>query len=356
MSSIEHQPSARSDESIKTAPGIVIEAAGLSKTYRVPVREAGMWNALGQLVRRKYRDVEALVDFDLRISSGESVGLVGPNGAGKSTAVKMMTGILKPTRGSIRITGLDPIRRRSRNARNIGVVFGQRTGLLWDIPVEETFELMRRIYELPRPVYERNRDYVVERLGLSGYMSQPARTLSLGQRVKADLAIALLHGPKILFLDEPTIGLDIEIKEQVRVLLREIYREAGVTVLLTTHDMRDIEEVCERIVVIDHGRKAYDGSQRELRAEYGYKRRLQLKILSDSESAVGALKLPSQAVVLDSTSTSVSIEFDQRECSASDLIALCMERLRVLDASIEESSVESIIKDIYANITAGRPG
>ena len=351
MSSIERQPGPRANRSFEAASQVVIEAAGLSKTYRVPVREAGMWNALGQLVRRKYRDVEALVDFDLRIYSGESVGLVGPNGAGKSTAVKMMTGILKPTRGSIRITGLDPIRRRSRNTRNIGVVFGQRTGLLWDIPVEET-----RIYELPRPVYERNRDYVVERLGLSGYMSQPARTLSLGQRVKADLATALLHGPKILFLDEPTIGLDIEIKEQVRVLLREIYREAGVTVLLTTHDMRDIEEVCERIVVIDRGRKAYDGSQHELRAEYGYKRLLQLKILSDSEAAVGGLKLPPQAVVLESTPTSVSIEFDQRECSASDLIALCMERLRVLDASIEESSVESIIKDIYADMAAGRPG
>ena len=283
-----------------------------------------MRNALRQVIRPKKHDIEALVEFDLQIRPGESVGLMGPNGAGKSTAVKLFSGVLVPSAGAVFVDNLDPARQRQRNAKNIGVVFGQRTGLLWDIPVNESFALARRLYDMEEDAYSRSRDLLFDALDLSDYSDQPVRTLSLGQRVKADLALALLHSPKIAFLDEPTIGLDVEVKAQVRSLLKSITEGSDTAILLTTHDVRDIEAVCERIVIVNRGRKIFDGSRRSLMQRLGNWRELDIKV-DNARTASNVLDLPTGAVIVRETQDSIRIDFDSQRITAPDLIrTLCL--------------------------------
>jgi ABC-2 type transport system ATP-binding protein len=260
-----------------------IEVDDLRKEYLISERAPGLLGALGGLVRRRPRRVVAVDGLSFGIAAGEMVAFVGPNGAGKSTTVKMLAGILMPDGGGCRVLGRVPWRERVEHVRRIGVVFGQRTQLAWDLPVIETFDLLGEIYGVAPTEHRRRRDELVALLGLAELLHRPARGISLGQRMRCDLAAALLHAPDILFLDEPTIGLDAEAKRLLRTLIARLNRERGVTVLLTTHDLDDVEALCRRIIVIDRGRLLFDDSLAELRRRHGRERRLTIETASDAE-------------------------------------------------------------------------
>jgi len=237
----------------------LIKAEALNKTFKIYDRGEGFKGYLKSFVKRDYREVHAVEDLDLEIEEGEMIGYIGSNGAGKSTTVKMLTGILEPSSGKIKVNGLNPNKNRKENAKSIGVVFGQKTQLWWDLPVKESFKLLKEIYEVSEKAYNERIDEFDEVLQLSDFWNQPVRKLSLGQKMRCELAAAFLHHPKIVYLDEPTIGLDVAVKERIRDFIKKMNREENITVMLTTHDIGDIEDLCERIVVLDEGKKIYDG-------------------------------------------------------------------------------------------------
>ncbi len=254
-----------------------IEVKNLSKTFQIPKTQPGLKGAVRSLFHREYTPKEAVKDVSFSLEGGEMVGYIGPNGAGKSTTIKMLCGILMPDGGSVRVHGLDPWKQRRENARQIGVVFGQRSQLYWDLPVSDTLELYQKLYDIPMDVYRRNRERFIDLLEMGEFISQPVRQLSLGQKMKANLALALLHGPRVIYLDEPTIGLDVMTKRRLRAFIGEINRESGTTVILTTHDMKDIEEICKRLILIDKGSLLYDGSLSEFRHRYAQGARYRLE-------------------------------------------------------------------------------
>src|SRR5579864_3157792 len=265
---------------------IMIEAEKLSKTFRVARRRPGLLGGIRSVIDPEVRRVEAVRDLSLHVERGEMVSLVGPNGAGKSTTIKMLTGILVPTGGHIRVAGFVPMQQRRTLASRIGVVFGQRTQLWWDLPLIDSLRLLRHLYRVPEERHRANLALLRSMLALDEFIDTPVRQLSLGQRMRGDLAAALLHDPELLYLDEPTIGLDVVAKARIREFLLAINSEQGVTVLLTTHDMDDIEMLCPRMLIIDHGRKLYDGTVADIRSRYGGERTL---IAEFSPSALAAL-------------------------------------------------------------------
>lgn len=244
--------------------GKIIEAADLCREYSVSKKDESRRG----LFKRVHETIHAVNHISFDIREGETVGFIGPNGAGKSTTIKMLVGILYPTGGNVRVLGREPYKFRKENAAHIGVVFGQKSQLWWDLPVIDTYTLLKKIYRIPEEVYRRNLEMYVEYLQMTEFLSQPVRQLSLGQRMRAELCAALLHDPQILFLDEPTIGLDIVVKKQIREMIRKINQERKVTVLLTTHDLQDIEEVCQRIILINHGKIIVDGQMEAVRESF----------------------------------------------------------------------------------------
>ena len=318
----------------------VIVAEQLEKTYRVPVKSGGVLKAL---VSRGTRAVHAVDSISFSIAPGEMVGYVGPNGAGKSTTIKMLTGILVPSGGQVRVAGLDPTRQRRTLAARIGVVFGQRTQLWWDLPLIESLELLRYVYRVPEARFAENLTAFREILGLDEFLQTPVRQLSLGQRMRGDLAAALLHDPAILYLDEPTIGLDVVAKGRIREFLLEINRERGVTVLLTTHDMADIAHLCPRMMIIDHGHLLYDGSVEAIRDRFGRERTLVVDLETDE---VGPLAgLPAEEIRADGLRR--WLRFRRVEVTAAELIAAVSARYRIRDLTIEEPEIEDIVRRIY---------
>lgn len=271
------------------------------------------------------------------------VGYIGPNGAGKSTSIKMLTGILVPTSGTVEVNGLNPQRDRIANARQIGVVFGQKTQLWWDVPVIESLKLLKDIYKVEESVYRRNLELFNDLLELHQFQDTPVRQLSLGQRMRSDLAAALLHSPHLLFLDEPTIGVDIVAKEKLRTFIREVNRDQKVTVLLTTHDMSDIEKLCSRIMIVDHGKVIYDGDVETIRKRYGRSRTLVVEF----EAEVPALEVPG-ATLVKREGRKQWFAFDRIGISPSDLITWIGGRHQILDLTVEEPEVEEMIRTIYA--------
>ena len=326
-----------------------IEVTNLAKVFRVAERRAGLAGAFRGLVDRRVREVHALAGVDFDIERGELVGYIGPNGAGKSTTIKILAGILTPTGGTCTVDGLTPWRDRRRHAARIGVVFGQRTQLWWDLPVVESFELLQRVYRVPEPLFRRNRDRMVELLGLGPSLDTPVRQLSLGQRMRADLAAALLHGPTLLFLDEPTIGLDAAAKLAMRDFVRTLNRAEGVTVVLTTHDMDDIEALCERILVIGQGRILIDGDIDDLRRRVGNERVLIVDF--EEPGSLPALEHELEGAGLREvrvTGKRARIGFDAGAIAPAALIAQVTSRFEVHDLFLEHPPIEHTVADLYA--------
>ena len=324
-----------------------IEVRGLAKTFRVAERLPGLAGAFRGLFHRKMRDVHALDGIDFNIERGELVGYIGPNGAGKSTTIKILAGILTPTSGTCRVDGLTPWRERQRHVARIGVVFGQRTQLWWDLPVIESFDLLRDIYRIPPAAYRDNRDRLIALMDLEPVLDVPVRQLSLGQRMRSDLAAALLHGPSLLFLDEPTIGLDAVSKLAIREFVRELNREQQVTVLLTTHDMDDIEALCERVMVIGNGQILVDGDVGSLRRRVRNERVLVLDYDSANEAA--GLDAEGEGVRLVERDVSrVRIAFDPDRVTTTTLIADLLAQGTPRDLFVEHPPIEQTVAELYA--------
>ena len=319
-----------------------IAARGLAKSYRVAVRRPGLVGALVGVVRRDHTIVEALRGIDLSIEAGEIVGYIGPNGAGKSTTVKLLAGILVPDGGTCEVMGRVPWRDRIEHVRRIGVVFGQRTQLWWDLPVVESFDLLRSIYRVPTADFRRRRDALVGRLAITTILDTPVRQLSLGQRMRCELVAALLHGPDIVILDEPTIGLDAVAKLALREFVRDLARDEGTTVLLTTHDMDDIEALAKRVIVIDRGRIFVDGPLEALRERMGDERRL---VVDFVDEAAAAVELP--ATVVSRTGARVQLRWDPRVVDSRQLVADVAARPGVRDLLLERPPIEEIVAKLY---------
>lgn len=321
-------------------PQILVQ--DLAKTYRVAEREPGVLGAVRGLVRRRTRTVEALKDVSFSLETGELLGFIGPNGAGKSTTIKILSGILRPDSGRVEIDGLVPYADRIAHVSRIGVVFGQRTQLWWDLPVIDGFDLLRDIYRVDPARYARTRDELVALLRLERILDQPVRQLSLGQRMRAEIAAALLHEPSILFLDEPTIGLDAPSKLAVRDFVKRLNRERGVTVLLTTHDMHDIEALAERVIVIGHGRVLADSPFETLRTDVLRERRLFVDFAGDAP----VIDLPGVQVRARS-GKSLELAFDPLAISAPRLIAAITADHAVEDIHVEQPAIEEVISRFY---------
>ncbi len=328
-----------------------IQADSLTKIFRTYDRRPGFWGSLRDVVDRRHRELIAVKGISLEIPQGQAVGYIGPNGAGKSTTIKMLTGILTPTSGTVRVNGFDPHRQRAAYVKTVGAVFGQRSQLWWDLAVGESFDLLRHLYDVSPADFASRLKRFDEVLELGPFLRTPVRKLSLGQRMKADIAAALLHQPPVLFLDEPTVGVDVVTKTRLREFLRELNRELGTTILLTTHDMQDIEALTSRVVVIDQGAIMHDGSLDSLTDRYGGGKRLLLTL--------------SRAVVLDQLTALPRLGIGWTQGSPVELTA-ALERsvdcpatlqqvlglLPVADVTIQEPSIEEVVKALYG----GRAG
>lgn len=324
-----------------------IDAKGLTKEFRVYQSRPGLMGAFRDLLNRKYRVIRAVDGIDLQIEQGEVVGYIGENGAGKSTTIKMLTGILQPTAGELRVNGFDPHRQREAFVRTIGVVFGQRSQLWWDIAVQESFRLLQKVYRIPDDEYRRHMDHIIDVLQIGPLLEQPVRKLSLGQRMRCELAAALVHKPSLLFLDEPTIGLDVLVKENIRQFLREINQRYGTTVLLTTHDISDIEALCSRVVMLDEGKIIYDGPLSQLRAQWGGHRKIQLELEYDTAlEALGRLT-EGLAVRWEARGAARYTAHLENGVEVSQILARLVNEVGIKEVQIEQASTEEIVRRIY---------
>lgn len=319
----------------------MIELENINKTFRVAKRQAGLGKAVKALFSRSYETIFALRDVSFTISDGEMVGYIGPNGAGKSTTIKIMCGILTPSSGTCVVNGRTPWQDRLRHVEEIGVVFGQRSQLWWDVPVCDSFELLREIYRVNSHEYQKNLDELVSLLDLGELLKTPTRSLSLGQRMRCELAASLVHSPRILFLDEPTIGLDTVSKIAVRQFIRKLNQEQGTTVILTTHDMQDIEALTERIILIGKGQILLDGSLGELKRHATGVKTITLEYR-------GSLPGIFEGVgILDSRDSRLVLRVDPRECSVSDVISHVSSQVEILDLSVSGVSAEEMVAGLY---------
>ena len=325
----------------------IIKVENLSKIFKKPIRGEGLSGMIKSFFSRKYEEVRAVDDISFEIEEGEIVGYIGANGAGKSTTIKMMCGILHPTSGSVRVAGLDFESSRQKINRQMGVVFGQKTQLWWDIPLIETFKILKSIYEVPDEVYEERFDYLCELLDMKPFLTQTVRSLSLGQRMRADFAAALIHCPKIVYLDEPTIGLDVLVKDKIRSAIKELNKRYGITVILTTHDMKDIEELCSRIIIIDKGRILYDGKLSDIKYRFGNTKTVFVpKNVTIDEAALREKFGNVTTMVADDR---VAIKFSQNEVDLDDMLLYLINNYHIKDFKIEDISIEDITKKLYEN-------
>jgi ABC-2 type transport system ATP-binding protein len=327
----------------------------LGKTFSVAQRRPGILGGLRSIVDPITRQVAAVQGIDLRIQRGEMVGLVGPNGAGKSTTIKMLTGILTPSAGDVRVAGLRPVPQRRELAARIGAVFGQRSQLWWDLPLRDSLDLLRYLYTVPEARFAANLARLTAMLDLGSFLATPVRQLSLGQRMRGDLAAALLHEPELLFLDEPTIGLDVVAKANIRAFLRELNAERGVTVLITTHDMDDIEALCQRMLIIDHGQKLFDGTVGEIRDRFGGERQL-LAVFAepfvaglahDAQGMPELPELPPGVRQVRAEGPQLWLAFGRDTLPAHELVAWLGARYPLRDVTFQEPEIEDIIRRIY---------
>jgi ABC-2 type transport system ATP-binding protein len=326
-----------------------IEVQALNKTFMIPQREPGLRGALKALFSPKYQPKTAVDGISFSVEPGEVVGYIGVNGAGKSTTIKMLTGILAPSGGQVRVLGRDPHRERIANARDIGVVFGQRSQLWWDLALRESLWLVARIYEIPKARYDELLEQFAVTLELEELLSKPIRTMSLGQKMRAELAATLIHEPRVVYLDEPTIGLDVLVKERIRTFIKEQNQSRGTTVMLTTHDLGDIEELCSRVIIIDAGKLIYDGPLETIKRRFGTHRGMTFEVAGN---AGARLELPSGAEVVNLEGSKLELRFDRARVSAASVAASVMNQLEVVDFSISEPDLTGIVKQLYQGALA----
>jgi ABC-2 type transport system ATP-binding protein len=324
-----------------------ISVQNLSKIFRTKVRPEGLSSSLRSLFRPEYREVEAVRGVSFEVDEGEVVAFLGPNGAGKSTTIKMLTGILRPSSGRALVLGLDPSRRRTELARSIGAVFGQRSQLWFHLPPSDSFRLLGAVYEIEPRLLEQRRAALVERFGIGPYMDVPVRKLSLGERIRCEIAASLLHEPKVLFLDEPTIGLDLVVKREVRSLLGELAKRDGTTVFITSHDVGDIERICKRAIIIHHGGVVVDESMKELRHRSLSRKYIGVKYAAPVDLDLGELK------PVKRTETAASYVVDTREHRLEEVLRILVGRGELEDLTVEDEALEDIIARIYRSAPGG---
>ena len=321
----------------------VIKVKNLSKVFKIPKKEPGFGGAVRGLFSPKYKDKTAVDGISFNVDAGEIVGYIGVNGAGKSTTIKMLTGVLMPTGGRVDVLGRDPHKQRVDNARDIGVVFGQRTQLWWDLALIESLNLIAKIYSVHPVKYKLMLDQFTETLELDELLKVPVRNMSLGQKMRSELAAALIHEPKVVYLDEPTIGLDLIVKERIRDFIKAQCIAKGMTVMLTTHDLGDIEELCKRVIIIDDGRIIYDGPIDTIKKRFGKYREITFETLSGGNS----LKLPDGAEVISKDDRKLQVRFDRTLSTASKVASSVMNQIEVSDFSLSEPNLGNIVKQIY---------
>ena len=323
----------------------IISVNNLSKTFKKPIRGEGLKGMAKALFSRKYEEVRAVDGISFDIDEGEIVGYIGANGAGKSTTIKMMCGILHPTDGSVSVDGMDFDKNRQKINREMGVVFGQKTQLWWDIPLIETFKILKSIYEVSDEDYNERFEYLCDLLDMRPFLTQTVRSLSLGQRMRADFAAALIHSPKIVYLDEPTIGLDVLVKDKIRSAIKELNKKYNITVILTTHDMKDIEELCNRIIIIDKGKILYDGSLANIKYRFGNTKTVYIP--STVELDEEALKEKFGGVMVERGEENIAIKFSLNELNLDDILLYLISTYHIKDFKIEDISIEDITKKLY---------
>lgn len=327
---------------------LAVDVKGLTKRFKVQRNREGLAGAFKDLFRREYREVLAVNHIDLQIPKGEICGYIGENGAGKSTTIKMLTGILVPTSGEIHVNGYVPFREREQYVRSIGVVFGQRSQLWWDIGVIESFNLLKKVYRVPDEDFKGRLDELVETLEISKILHQPVRKLSLGQRMRCELAAALLHRPSIVFLDEPTIGLDIVVKTKIREFLKQMNERYGTTILLTTHDLQDIEALCTRVVMLDEGKIIYDGNLVELKEKWGKGKEVRFRFKQGID--MGALTQATTPIKLEWVQTNpweAHVFIKGAQVAVSDVIGRIVQSFDIDDIQIIETKTDDIVREIY---------
>ena len=326
-----------------------IEVKQINKTFKVPVKEKGKFGALKTFFNRKYKEVKAINNISFSIKKGEIVGYIGPNGAGKSTTIKVLSGILVPDSGSVIIDKKVPWKQRKEYVSEIGVVFGQRSQLYWDIPAIDTFNLLKDIYKIPEDKYQKKLNELIDLLNLKDIINIPVRQLSLGSRMRCEIAASLLHSPKILFLDEPTIGLDAVSKMIVRDFIKKLNKKDNVTVILTTHDMADIEALAKRIILIGKGKVLYDGTLSKLKKNYDYERKITIKT-NDKLTL-------NKDYVISQTNSKEQIEFviDIRKVEISDFIKLISSKISIIDIDIDNGNIDELIVRLYEEYKIWNP-
>ncbi len=326
----------------------MIQVKALSKNYQIVERDPGLKGAMKALLKRKYLTKHAVKNINFTIKQGEMVGYIGANGAGKSTTIKMLCGILTPTDGEITVNGIVPYKERQKNAQNIGAVFGQRTQLFWDIPVRESYDLLRHIYEVPEQQYQETLALFTDVLNLKPLLAIPVRQLSLGQKMRCELAAAFLHRPKVVYLDEPTIGLDVAVKVKIRQFIKQMNKMWGTTVILTTHDMQDIEEICNRIIIINEGTIIYDGNIQSIQEQFGHKRLIHFELEKEA-----TIHLPDQLLGFaeiasyDQEHRKVTLAITSKEMSSASIIATMMNEYDIRDLTIADPKIETLVEEIF---------
>ncbi|HER0915516.1 TPA: ATP-binding cassette domain-containing protein [Streptococcus pyogenes] len=322
---------------------VMIEVSHLQKNFSKTIKEPGLKGALKSFVHPQREIFEAVKDLSFEVPKGQILGFIGANGAGKSTTIKMLTGILKPTSGYCRINGKIPQDNRQYYVRDIGAVFGQRTQLWWDLALQETYVVLK---EIPEKAFRKRMDFLNEVLDLNEFIKDPVRTLSLGQRMRADIAASLLHNPKVLFLDEPTIGLDVSVKDNIRRAITQINQEEETTILLTTHDLSDIEQLCDRIIMIDKGQEIFDGTVTQLKQSFGKMKSLSFELKPGQEQVVSQfMGLPD--ITVERHELSLDIQYDSSRYQTADIIQKTMADFAVRDVKMTDVDIEDIVRRFY---------
>ncbi|EIQ81343.1 UNVERIFIED_CONTAM: ATP-binding cassette domain-containing protein [Streptococcus canis] len=325
---------------------VMIEVSHLQKNFSKTIKEPGLKGALKSFVHPQRETFEAVKDLSFEVPKGQILGFIGANGAGKSTTIKMLTGILKPTSGYCRINGKIPQDNRQDYVKDIGAVFGQRTQLWWDLALQETYAVLKEIYDVPEKDFRKRMDFLNEVLDLNEFIKDPVRTLSLGQRMRADIAASLLHNPKVLFLDEPTIGLDVSVKDNIRRAITQINQEEETTILLTTHDLSDIEQLCHRIIMIDKGQEIFDGTVPQMKQAFGKMKSLSFELKPGQEQVVSQfMGLPD--ITVERHELSLDIQYDSSRYQTADIIQKTMADFVVRDLKMTDVDIEDIVRRFY---------